>query len=227
MSYLWARDSMIKDDATIIYFTSNREDEEFEKKIQKILLRTSENRFPIISVSQKPIKFGENICIGDVGANDNNLYRQVLIACEAAKTPFVISAEADNLYPYDYFNYEPEKLDRVYRYGNVWVLKYWRSYFVRKSWCEGAQIIGREYYIDLIKKELEGRPAWSKERYPTNPFRNLKRDWTYYSTEVPVISIKTGRGLRANTVTNNREFTRSLLYWGSTRVVKRKLGMLP
>jgi hypothetical protein len=211
-------------DCTIIYYTSNKENEDFENRIQKILRKIGRG-FPIISVSQKPIELGENICVGDVGANDNNLYRQILIGCEAAKTPFVISAEADNLYPPDYFNFNPEVVDAVYRYNNIWVLKYWRTYFVRKAWCEGAQIAGREYYIDLINKELEGRPTWSNERFPTNPFRKLNRNWNTYGTDVPVVSIKTGNGLRANTVTNNSAFSKVLPYWGSTKVVKRKLGL--
>jgi len=214
-----------KNSLTILYYTSNREDEIFEKNIQKTLLKTSGNRFPIISISQKPIVFGKNICVGEVGANDNNLYRQILIGCQATKTPFVASAEADNLYPPDYFNFDPQIVDKIYRYKNIWVLKHWRTYFVRKSWCEGAQIIGREYYIDLIEKELEGRPMWSKEkRYPTNPFRKLNRNWSYYGSDIPVVSMKTGKGLRVNTRTLNEEYAKVLPYWGSARIVRRKLS---
>lgn len=180
---------------------------------------------PIISISQKPIELGENICVGNVGTSDNNIYRQILIGCEAAKTPFVISAEADNLYPYDYFNYEPNKLDQIYRYNNVWVLKQYRSYFFKKDWCEGAQIAGREYYIDLIKKELEGRPEWIDGHAPTNPFRHLNRSWVYYGSDIPAVSIKTGKGLRANTQTSKLQ-VKELPYWGTTKIVRRKLGLV-
>jgi hypothetical protein len=216
---------MNKNDATIIYYTSNREDENFEKKIQKVLMRMNPG-FPILSVSQKQIDFGENICVGDVGANDHNLYRQIQIACQSIFTPFVISAEADNLYPRDYFDIEPSKLDSIYRYSNVWILKHHRGYFFKKRWCEGAQIIGREYYLDLLEKELEGKPLWLNGHYPTNPFRNLNQNWNWYGTDIPVVSIKTGLGLRANTLTIAGETTRSLPYWGTTRVVRTKLGLV-
>jgi len=211
-------------DCTVIYYTSNRENEAFEKKIQSILLKMCGD-FPIISVSQKPIELGENICVGNVGASDHNLYRQIQIALQAAKTPFVISAEADNLYPFDYFNLEPGKLDEIYRYNNIWLLKYWRTVFVRKEWCEGAQIAGREYYLSLVNAELEGKPMWINQAHTrTNPFRNLNRSWMWYGTEVPVISIKTGRGMRINAGTIGQRAS-YLPYWGTVKIVKRKLGM--
>jgi len=208
---------------TILYYTSNREDESFEKKIRSILLKINNDRYPIISISQKPIDLGRNICVGDVGVSDHNIYRQIQIGCQEAKTPFIISAEADNLYPHDYFNFIPEKIDVVCRYKNIWILKYWRTVFVRKPWCEGAQIIGREYYLDLIEKELAGKPQWLDGHYPTNPFRYLNRGWDYYGTEIPVISFKTGKGLRSNTWTTNSDYTRILPYWGSVSTVRRKL----
>jgi len=56
---------------TIIYYTANREDERFEQVIRENILRVSEG-LPIISVSQKPIDFGQNICVGNVGVSNQN-----------------------------------------------------------------------------------------------------------------------------------------------------------
>ena len=54
---------------TIIYYTSNREDERFESRVRANLLKVCGN-LPIISVSQKPIYgFGFNIPVGDVGVS--------------------------------------------------------------------------------------------------------------------------------------------------------------
>lgn len=209
-------------DVTIIFYTSNHEEENFEKNIRRVLLTTIGD-LPLISVSQKPIDFGENICVGEVGANDHNLYRQIQIACQSAKTPFVASAEADNLYPPDYINFNPPVVDAIYRYNNIWVLKHWQKVFVRKSWCEGAQIIGREYYLSLLEKEFEDLPMWTtKTGTKTNPFKRLNRNWTYYGTKNPVVSFKTGHGLRSNTLTLE-ESAESLPYWGSVSTVRRKL----
>ena len=158
--------------ATVIYYTSNRENPEFEKRVQENLLKVSKG-LPIISVSQKPIDLGKNICVGDVGASGFNMFRQVQIACKAAKTKFVISAEADCLYPPDYFQFSPPRDDVPYRDSNLYVMPDRKNFFFYK--IEGAthaQIVGRKFYIETLTKLFKGAPKWSieeknfpKERY--------------------------------------------------------------
>ena len=50
--------------ATIIYCSSNKELPEFEAKIVANLLKNCGD-LPIISVTQKPMDLGRNICVGD------------------------------------------------------------------------------------------------------------------------------------------------------------------
>ncbi|MCK9371413.1 hypothetical protein M0R04_15975 [Candidatus Dojkabacteria bacterium] len=53
--------------ATIVYCSSNMEKEEFEGKIKENLVKVCGD-LPIISVTQKPINLGTNICVGeDIG----------------------------------------------------------------------------------------------------------------------------------------------------------------
>ena len=59
----------MRDDLTLVYITSNRENEYFESKIIETM-KESINGLPVVSVSQKPIDFGENICLGDIGAKE-------------------------------------------------------------------------------------------------------------------------------------------------------------
>ena len=63
---------------TILYYTSNREGEEFEGRIRQNILNVKGD-LPIISISHKPIDFGENICVGDVGVSGFNMFRQIQI----------------------------------------------------------------------------------------------------------------------------------------------------
>jgi hypothetical protein len=209
-------------DTTVIYYTCNHEDEVFESHIRAVLLRMCKG-LPIISVSQRPIVFGENICVGDVGANDHNIYQQILIGCRAVTTPFVVLAEADNLYPEAYFSFIPPDENAVYRYEPIYVLKLHRSYFFRKPTCEGAQIAGREYLIDLIEKEIGVNPSWSSTQYKVNPYSVLERQWKTYTSDIPVVSIKTGNGLRGNTRTEKLG-VKCLPYWGSSKTVRSKLS---
>ena len=60
---------------TIIYYTANREKESFENKVRENILKVKGD-LPVISVSQKPIDFGKNICVGDIGQNYLNAFRQ-------------------------------------------------------------------------------------------------------------------------------------------------------
>src|SRR3989344_5995103 len=137
--------------ATIIYYTSNRENPQFEQRVQENLLKVS-GGLPIISVSQKPIKLGTNICVGDVGVSGFNMFRQVQFALTVAKTPFVISAESDCLYPPDYFEFVPPRLDACYRNSNLYVMPDRRDFFFyKKEGATHAQVVGREFYLKSLR----------------------------------------------------------------------------
>ena len=69
--------------ATIIYYTSNTENENFENKIRENILKVKGD-LPLISVSQKPIDFGHNICVGELGKSYENAFYQAKIGCEIA-----------------------------------------------------------------------------------------------------------------------------------------------
>lgn len=69
-----------KNNLTVVYYTSNWLDTQnpyFLENTKKQLL-TAIGDLPLISVSQKPIAFGTNICVGEIGRSHLNLYRQIL-----------------------------------------------------------------------------------------------------------------------------------------------------
>src|ERR1035437_9722096 len=136
-------------DTTIIYCSSNQQNWTFEKRIIKQLLKNS-GGLPIVSVTQKPVNLGTNICVGDVGVSGFNFFRQVLTGLKEAKTKFVISAEADCLYPPDYFKFTPAKSNIFYRNTNCYLVGNNRNYFYRKpGGSTFAQIVGRKHYISV------------------------------------------------------------------------------
>jgi len=51
-------------DLTIVYYTANYINKWFADQTKKTLLEAISG-LPLISVSQKPMDFGENICVGD------------------------------------------------------------------------------------------------------------------------------------------------------------------
>ena len=77
---------------TIIHLTDNSLDEELARFCRKILVQEARD-IPIVSVSQKPIKLGTNICVGKIGKSWFSLYKQLIAGLEEAKTTTIRIAE--------------------------------------------------------------------------------------------------------------------------------------
>ncbi|HUV42444.1 MAG TPA: hypothetical protein VMY36_00890 [Patescibacteria group bacterium] len=211
--------------ATIIYYTSNQEHPEFENRIKANILKVTD--LPIISVSQEPINFGKNICIGNVGASNFNMFRQIQIGCQNTKADFVISAEADCMYPPDYFTFRPRELDRCYRNSNVYVMGDHRNYwFYKKEGATHAQVIGRKYYLKVLGEQFKGLPQWSVEEKNFPKERTKKDDIFdkiyYWKTKNPVFQVKTHRSMRYYTH-SERAPIYDLPYWGNGKKVRASL----
>lgn len=115
------------EDLTVIYYTSNYLDTHnpyFLENTKKQLLKAIGN-LPLISVSQKPIAFGENICVGEIGRSHLNLYRQILTGCKAAKTKYVAMAEDDILYSFEHFHTYVPRQDRFAYDMSKWSIFTW------------------------------------------------------------------------------------------------------
>lgn len=209
--------------STIIYYTSNLETEKFEEKIRQYIVDVKGD-LPLISVSQKPIDFGTNICVGDQGISYLNAFRQLLIGCEAATTDFVMTAESDCLYPaHGYFDFEPTNTNEIYSYSNNWILykRQDRPYFYRKEQTHAGIIYGREFLINLLKKSLVGLPQWSRTKMGF-PFYSPDQQFTYFSGD-PIINIITGVNGRRSTTLMKEEPKETLEYWGNCTDLKNRI----
>ncbi|MEW5816994.1 MAG: hypothetical protein AB1798_16565 [Spirochaetota bacterium] len=209
-------------DSTIIYYTSNREEETFEEKIKKKLLETSRG-LPIISVSHKPIKLGKNICIGVHNPTNVLLFHQILLGCKEAKTPFVINAEADFLYPPEYFRYKPPSPNKIYRYNNIRVLYKYHWGFFRKKYSEGAQIVGRKYLISLLESALKDISIFedSPKSRRFNPYWGVPLEM--YGGEIPCVTFKTGDSLHKYVSMEREKSKPELPYWGTTTNIRKEM----
>lgn len=207
---------------TIIYYTSNREDPEFENKIVEGINKVKGD-IPVISVSQKPMDFGKNICVGEVGYSYVNAFRQLLIGCKAAKTPFVIMAESDCLYPETgYFDFNPTQTNVIYSYNNVWIMLKSRDKFYKKEQTHGSLIYGREYLIKLIENALDGLPEWTDKKigfdfFPKDAiFQEFSGD--------PIVNIITGvNGRRGTEIMKHIRPRRKIEHFGKATDLKKRL----
>ncbi len=115
-------------DITILYYTSNTIPSHFAESVRARLLESSQFHYPhipIVSISQKPMDFGENVCVDEIGKSTLNLYRQVLIGARFARTPYVALCEDDCLYLPTHFYCHRPALDTFAYNQNKWTVFAW------------------------------------------------------------------------------------------------------
>jgi hypothetical protein len=110
---------MVNKEITIVYYTDNSLKKEIDNLCKKNILNIGGK---LISVSQKPIQFGKNICVGDIGKSHLSLFRQILAGVEQVTTKYVALAEHDIVYHEEHFNWVPPKDDIFYYNVNHWLV---------------------------------------------------------------------------------------------------------
>lgn len=108
---------------TILYLTDNTLDPEIASAC-RVVLKSEAGDIPIVSVSQKPIELGLNICVGEVGRNWISLYKQMLTGLNAISTEFAVIAEHDCMYTHEHLAWEPPSSDRFYYNHNHWLVQW-------------------------------------------------------------------------------------------------------
>ena len=156
--------SAIGKDITIIYYTANYISDWFYRHTINTLLEAIQD-YPLITVSQKPMDLGENICVGNIGRSHLNIYRQILLGAKAARTRYVALAEDDILYPPSHFRIRPTS-DAVFNYDvNKWSLYTWHRppIFSRLDNTVVHQLISnRDYLVDDLEERFRRWPDESK-----------------------------------------------------------------
>jgi hypothetical protein len=151
-------------DITIIYYTSNYITDFFMENVKKNLINCIGDT-PLISVSQKQMNFGKNICVGDIGRSHLNIYRQMLIGAKEAKTPYIALAEDDIFYSKDHFTHRPSSM-KVFAYDyNRWGLYTWDKppfYSFIDNLVVNQLISSRDYFVEAIEERFNKFPDESK-----------------------------------------------------------------
>lgn len=105
----------------IIYYTDNRLDEPLFSMVQQILIDTG---LPIVSVSLKPMEFGDNFVVDGVHSYVT-MVEQIIVALENSTADAVFFCEHDVLYHPSHFEFVPSKNDIFYYNENVWRWRLW------------------------------------------------------------------------------------------------------
>jgi hypothetical protein len=226
------------DDITILYYTASIAPAGFSENVRKHLLEITENKIPIISISQKPIGFGHNICVGEIGASVYNEYRQIFEGLKITKTDYIACCEDDTLYVPEHFSYRP-KDDNIVSYNvNKWQLDERGIYFTRARFA----MLGCISRTDLMYKILEMRfnkyptaeackdlsgAQWrgmcepgKGERYTGLPWVSVER----FTTEHPLITFHQKNSLEGSVLKKLSAYVRRehLDPWGSGQELWKK-----
>ncbi len=208
---------------TIVYVTSNREDPAFENLVKQKLLEVAGDH-PLISVSQKPIDLGKNICVGDIGQSYMNAYRQLLVGAKAAETEFVMPAESDQLYPPGYFDFVPGD-HHLYVYQDLWVLTLGdRSKFWKKDFGDWVVAIKRDYFISRLEAKIAEEKVLPPGKVHSIHRRFASNKFIRFNVGAPVITIKTDRNINKKTG-HTADTTYELPHWGKADDLSKYFGL--
>lgn len=155
-------------DLTLLYYTDNTLEEKTRKKIANNLIKVTGNRYPIISVSQKPIKLGKNICVGEIGKSKYNAYKQILIGADEVRTKYIACIDDDTLYSKEHFEFRPDRDTFSYQ-TNYWFAQpeidyYWRIHNMEKRGGMWGCICTKDILIKHLSKRYK--------TYNSDPFAN-------------------------------------------------------
>lgn len=215
-------------DISIVYYTANRISDSFAVNVRSHLLQSSGGNVPIISVSQKPIDFGENIWVKGLVPSVYNTYVQVLVGARCVKTQYVACCEDDCLYVPEHFEYRPSN---AFSYNtNRWNVDEEGVYFYKHSRLMCMCVCPTKLLVDTLEARFSKYPDPSAciphlgepgkyERQLRLPVVKMEE----FKTENPCIhfnhrdSLGLRRGLR-----RRYEIIPRLEYWGNAQELWNK-----
>jgi hypothetical protein len=223
-------------DKTVIYYSSNREKPEYEERIARDLL-TKIGDLPLISVTQKPMPYlGDNIVVGDVGLSYWNIYKQMQIAIEKSKTRWIITAEADCLYPpTGYFDFNPPDLPLLtddmkdgfgynpkyaYHFRNLYILYKNVPDFHEKHFSLCGLVADADYLLSRIYRSTKKRITWVDGYSKPRPLFNKFNGWSDFTGDISIINMKTLVGGLKNWTGVTENHKAELPFWGSAKEMK-------
>jgi len=138
---------------SILYYTENRLDATIMKAAQLQMLKSG---LPIVSVSLKPLNFGENFVI-NLEPGVITMFRQILHGLERSEAKVIFMGEHDVLYHPSHFDFTPPKDDTYYYNTNVWKWWYPKDYLITYDFILSVSGLcaSRELLLDHYRQRLK------------------------------------------------------------------------
>jgi hypothetical protein len=190
----------------LLYYTDNRLDETIMKACQD-RTKNSSNGHKIVSVSLRPIGFGQNITL-DLQRGHLAMAKQQLAGLEALDTDIVFMVEHDILYPKCHFSFVPPRED-VFYYNLNWVKV--RTEDGQALHFKAKQVSGLcahrnillDYFRNRVKMIESGEIGGRRHFEPGSHYRDAYRKLTNlgfetWFSEIPYVDIRHGNPLTRN-----------------------------
>jgi Glycosyl transferase family 2 len=139
----------------LVYYTDNNPEPDILIACQKQILKCMEEwKYPIFSVSQKPIDFGKNFVM-DIGRSLLSMYRQILRGVTECQTDIIFLVEHDLLYHPSHFDYTPVREDTFYYDRNRWNVDMEGKAVFYHNNCPSRLVAYRSLLIDYYKRVVD------------------------------------------------------------------------
>jgi glycosyltransferase involved in cell wall biosynthesis len=214
---------------TIIYYTDHHIDPDLMRACQKNLLAVTAHQIPIISVSQQPLNFGKNICVGEKPRSNRSIYEQILAGLEAAEPESIIYlCEHDVAYQPSHFAHVPAIKERIEYNQNryYWAPGQSNYLMARGKWPLSQLVAYREYLMEQVKIALE------KEAPSSELYRGVRTH--RFESERPNVDIRHGKNFSQDGKWKKSYYGGDLAYttsnighWGSPGHMLKKLKWNP
>jgi|SRR3989344_68812 len=217
----------------LVYYTDNTPDEKIFLACQAQLNRCMKQwKYPIYSISQKPVNFGINTVM-NLDRSALSMFKQILEGIEACETDVIFLIEHDLLYHPSHFNFTPEKEDHFYFNKNFWNVSSLDGkavYYIHNDVsmvCAHRSLLLKHYrkVVELVKK-IGYRNSWGFSPPKGVPKEDRYGHYTYYESAVPDVNIRHPNAFTPQRMNkyqfrserSRREWTESdgVLGWGKT-----------
>lgn len=173
-----------KSNRVIVFYTDSQLDESLARAVRSHLKKVV-GPIPIISVSQKPLNFGKNICVGDLLRNQQSMHEQILAGVKVApENSIIYLCEHDVFYHPSHFAYIPRTDKAIYFNTNRVYWKQGVNTFLpatsKRALSHGVAY--REYLIQYAKKRIKDLKRDSNSRMQTR--------WFTWKSERPNVNIR-------------------------------------
>lgn len=193
---------------SIIYISANREPE----KVMNICLESiAFAPLSIISVTQKPVDLGHNICVGDIGQAHNHIFLQMYIGCKNTLADTVYWCESDTLYPPEHFAFEPSDSKAIYFNTNIY--RWYKEHYIKKKRPSVCSLVAnRKHLLKALRYILFESGGRNKDW-------KIRFNQQHFTTNQPIINIYHPNGLHKRLSAVEGKMKHRIPYWPKASVL--------